>query len=184
MIRNKVRAFLLIVTLLASVNSHAGEQWSREKANSWYRNLPWLVGCNYIPSTAINQLEMWQADTFDLPTIDRELGWAHDLGFNSVRVFLHHLLWQDDRDGLVRRMGQFLDVADRHGIGVVFVPLDSVWDPSPRPGKQREPRPHVHNSGWVQSPGAEILKDPARQDELEGYIRGVVGRFKDDRRIH
>jgi hypothetical protein len=178
----------LILTALAltltTTPAAARERWSVEKAAAWDREQPWLVGCNYIPRTAINQLEMWQADSFDLPTIDQELGWAQGLGFNSIRVFLHHLLWQQDRDGLLRRMGQFLDVAARHKIGVVFVPLDSVWDPFPVPGKQRAPRPHVHNSGWVQSPGAEILGDAGRHDELEGYIKGVVGHFRDDKRIH
>jgi acetyl esterase/lipase len=159
-------------------------RWTAEQADAWGRAHPWLVGCNFTPSTAINQLEMWQADTFDLATIDRELGWAHDLGFNSVRVFLHDLLWTQDRPGLLRRMEQFLDSAAKHRIGVVFVPLDSVWDPSPRAGKQRAPRPHVHNSGWVQSPGAEILKDPARHDELAPYIRGLIGHFRGDARIH
>ncbi len=158
-------------------------RWSVERAAQWGREHPWLVGCNYIPATAINQLEMWQADTFDPKTIDRELGWAQGLGFNSVRVFLHHLPWQQDREGFLRRMDEFLAIADRHGIGVMFVPLDACWDPFPKAGKQRDPRPHVHNSGWVQCPGAEILKDPARHDELEGYIKGVVGRFRGDRRV-
>jgi hypothetical protein len=173
-----------IVMAIAGLPAQAGERWSVEKANAWQRELPWLVGCNYAPQTAINQLEMWQADTFDLSTIDRELGWAHDLGFNSVRVFLHDLLWEQDPDGLLKRMEQFLAVAAKHQIGVVFVPFDSVWDPFPRPGKQRAPRPHVHNSGWVQSPGIEILQDDARLDKLEGYVKGVIGHFKNDRRIH
>jgi hypothetical protein len=142
------------------------------------------VGCNYGPSTAINQLEMWQADSFDLKTIDRELGWAQDLGFNSVRVFLHHLLWEQDRDGFLRRMGQFLDAAEKHKIGVMFVLFDSVWDPNPTLGKQRAPRPHLHNSGWIQSPGARDLFDPSREKLLEDYVKGVVGHFKGDRRVH
>ena len=171
------------VTILAGP-APARERWTVEQAEAWARERPWLVGCNFIPSTAINQLEMWQADTFDPATIDRELGWAQDLGFNSVRVFLHDLLWTQDRDGFMRRMEQFLNLAEKHKIGVIFVPFDSVWDPNPQLGKQRPPRPHVHNSGWVQSPGAEALKDPARQDALEGYIKGVVGHFKNDRRIH
>ena len=41
----------------------------------------------------------------------------------------------------------------------------------------------MHNSGWVQSPGAEILADPSRQDELEGYVSRVIGRFRDDERV-
>ncbi len=184
------RCLLLPALLLALMAPFApaaetgSARWSNEKANNWYRRQPWLVGCNFIPSTAINQLEMWQADTWDPKTIDRELGWAEDLGFTSIRVFLHHLLWGQDRDAFLARMDEFLKIADRHGIGVMFVPLDAVWDPFPKPGRQREPRPHVHNSGWVQSPGAEILKDPARHDELKPYIQGVIVRFKNDPRVH
>lgn len=158
-------------------------QWTPEQANAWYAKQPWLVGCNFTPSTAINQLEMWQAESWDAKTIDRELGWAHDLGFTSARVFLHDLVWQQDRRGLLRRLEQFLAMADKHHIGVMFVLFDSVWDPFPKPGKQRAPYPHRHNSGWVQSPGQDILKDPARQDELKDYVQGVIGHFRNDRRV-
>lgn len=40
----------------------------------------WYFGANFIPSTAINQLEMWQKETFDPTTIDRELGFARKIG--------------------------------------------------------------------------------------------------------
>ena len=159
-------------------------QWTPEQANAWYAKQPWFVGCNFTPSTAINQLEMWQADTWDANTIDRELGWAHDFGFTSIRVFLHDLVWQKEHRGLLRRMEHLLGIAEKHQIGVMFVLFDSVWDPFPKPGKQREPYPHRHNSGWVQSPGQEILKDPARQEELKDYVQGVIGHFRNDRRVH
>ncbi|MEO5802546.1 MAG: 1,4-beta-xylanase [Verrucomicrobiota bacterium] len=159
-------------------------QWTLEQANTWHAKQPWFVGCNFSPSSAINQLEMWQADSWDPKTIDHELGWAHDLGFNSVRVYLHDLVWKQDAKGFLNRMEQFLDLADKHKIGVMFVLFDSVWDPHPKLGKQREPRPHIHNSGWVQSPGAEILGNPARHDELRNYVQGVLGHFRNDRRVH
>lgn len=158
-------------------------QWTPEQANSWYAAQPWLVGCNYTPSSAINQLEMWQAETWDPKTIDRELNWAHELGFTSMRVFLHDIVWKQDSKGFLNRMEQFLKIADKHQIGIMFVLFDGVWDPFPKAGKQREPRPHVHNSGWVQNPGADILKDPARQDELKDYVQGVIGHFRNDRRV-
>ncbi len=169
--------------IFASSAALARNRWTEKQANQWYKKQPWLVGCNFSPSTAINQLEMWQKETFDPVTIDRELGWAEELGFNSVRVFLHNLLWDQDRDGFLKRFEQFLKIADKHGIGVMVVPLDGVWDPHPKLGKQRDPRPHVHNSGWVQAPGAEILKDPARHDELRPYIVGLISRYRDDKRI-
>jgi hypothetical protein len=160
------------------------EQWSVERANEWYGQQGWLVGCNFAPSTAINQLEMWQARTFDPNTIDRELGWAQDLGFNSIRVFLHDLLWTRDAGGFIGRMEQFLEIADRHKIGVMFVLFDGVWDPFPHTDRQREPKPHVHNSGWVQSPGVQVLRDPARQEKLQGYVKGVMSHFRADKRVH
>ncbi len=183
-------ALLAVLTLAATgamprpARSQEPGPWPPERAAAWSREHPWLVGCNYIPSTAINQLEMWQADTFDPATIDRELGWAEGLGFNSIRVFLHDLLWEQDAPGFLARMDRFLAIADRHKIGVVFVVFDAVWDPAPQLGKQRDPKPGLHNSGWVQSPGARILADPARHDALKPYVAGVVGRFRADHRVH
>ena len=158
--------------------------WPIEKANTWLHDHFWLVGCNYTPSTAINQLEMWQADSFDIATIDRELGWAEGLGFNSLRVFLHDLPWEQDAAGFLTRIEQFLAVADRHKIGVVFVLFDGVWNPFPHVGKQPAPRPGLHNSGWVQSPGAKILADLGKHEGLKDYVQGIVGHFKADARIH
>lgn len=158
-------------------------RWSEQQANSWYQKQPWLVGCNYNPASAINELEMWQADTFDPQTIDKELGWAEGLGMNTVRVFLHDLLWQQDAEGFKKRLDQFLRIAAKHKIKPMLVLFDSVWDPFPELGKQRAPKPGVHNSGWLQSPGAKALTDPAQYPRLEAYVKGVVGAFANDDRI-
>jgi hypothetical protein len=185
---HKMHKTVAVILILLGVSSTAlaatAPAWPAKQANEWYASQPFLVGSNFITSTAINELEMWQADTFDLPTIERELGWAQGLGMNTMRVFLHNLLWQQDSAGFLRRMDQFLQVADKHHIRIMFVLLDSVWDPDPKLGKQRDPRPHVHNSGWVQAPGAEILKDEARWNrELKPYVAGVIGHFRNDKRI-
>ena len=172
---------LLLIVLCTGVE--ARDRWTADEAHAWYAKQPWLVGCNFSPSTAINQLEMWQADTFDPETIDRELGWAADIGFTIIRVYLHNLLWQQDSEGLLKRIDRFLEIAHKHGISVMLVPLDGVWDPQPKLGKQREPRPHVHNSGWLQAPGAEILGDPDRHDELKPYIVGLIRHFRNDKRV-
>lgn len=158
-------------------------RWAAERAVAWADGQPWLVGCNYIPSTAINQLEMWQADTFDPATIDRELGYARDLGFTSVRVFLHDLAWKDDPRGFLDRCDRFLAIADRYGIRTMPVLFDSCWHPVPRSGRQPAPLPHTHNSGWVQSPGVEALRDPAAHPHLRAYVDAVVRRFADDPRV-
>jgi len=158
-------------------------RWSEQKANDWYAQQSWLVGSNYIPKSAINELEMWQEATFDPVEIDRELGWAEGMGMNTMRVFLHDLLWQQDPAGFRRRIEQFLAIASRHHIRPLFVLFDSCWDPLPRLGPQHAPVPGVHNSGWVQSPGANALADPGQYPRLKEYVQGVVAAFAKDDRI-
>lgn len=170
----------------APVIEHSPErayQWSAERAAAWFEKNGWIAGCNYIPAYAINQLEMWQAETFDLTEIDKELSWAASLGFNTVRVFLHHLLWEQDRVGFRYRIDQFLDVANKYGIKTMLVLFDAVWDPNPKLGKQPEPKMNIHNSGWVQSPGFDVLNDVTRYDELRDYVQGIVQYFKNDERV-
>ena len=158
--------------------------WSAEQAWDWYRSQPWLVGCNYIPNTAINQLEMWQAETFDPETINRELGWAADrLGFNTVRVFLHDLLWEDDPAGLLSRVDQFLTISQKHAIRPLLVFFDDCWNKDAKLGRQPIPKPGVHNSGWVQSPGTAIVINPGAWDRLETYVQSVLKAFGHDPRI-
>lgn len=157
--------------------------WSTEKAKAWQEKTGWLVGCNYITSNAVNQLEMWQPETFDIDTIDRELSWAAALGFNTVRVFLHHILWYDDSEGFLKRIEQFLSIADKHGIKAMFVFFDAVWDPHPVAGAQREPQKGVHNSGWVQCPGFNILNDMNEHDTMKGYVQGIISHFRADERV-
>lgn len=157
--------------------------WTPQQARVWYAQLPWLVGANYAPATAINQLEMWQADSFDPATIDRELGWAQHLGMNTMRVFLHNLLWGQDAKGFQGRLEQFLAIAARHKIRPMLVLFDSCWDPEPKRGPQHAPTPGVHNSGWVQAPGRARLADKAQYGKLKEYVAGVVGAFARDGRI-
>jgi hypothetical protein len=181
-----LRAFVM-VGCLASVAQAGPEKsisrWTESHANEWYTHQPWLVGSNYIPATASNELEMWQAETFDPQRIDLELGWAEGIGLNTMRVFLHDLPWEQDAAGFQKRIDTFLSIAEKHHIKILFVLFDSCWDPNPRLGKQRDPRPGVHNSGWVQSPGAAALNDPAQVPRLEAYVKGVVGAFANDPRI-
>jgi len=173
----------LTLTLCAQARTPRPQRWSEKAANDWYAKQPWLVGSNYTPATAINELEMWQADTFDPQRIALELGWAESIGLNTMRVFLHDLPWQQDAKGFQQRIETFLQIADKHHIKPLFVLFDSCWDPRPELGRQHEPRPGVHNSGWVQSPGAGALSDPSQYPRLEAYVKGVVGSFAKDKRI-
>ena len=159
------------------------ERWSEARANDWYAAQPWLVGCNFIPSNAVNQLELWQAETFDPETIARELGWAADLGMNTVRVYLHDLLWADDAAGFLGRVDHFLSLAHERGIRTLLVLFDDCWHDAPRLGPQPEPTPGVHNSRWVMSPGSAAIRDKREWPRLEAYVRGVMRRFGGDERV-
>lgn len=172
--------FCLFLALAASAQP---TRWPEKKANDWYAAQPWLVGANYAPATAINELEMWQADSFDPAQIDKELAWAESLGMNTMRVFLHDLLWQQDAPGFRKRLDTFLAIAAKHKVRPMFVLFDSCWDPFPKSGRQRPPTPGVHNSGWMQSPGAQALQDKSQYPRLQAYVKGVVGAFANDNRI-
>jgi len=156
---------------------------SKEQANAWYARTGWLVGCNFTPSTAINQLEMWQKDTYDPNTIDRELGFAEGIGFNIVRVYLHYLVWQEDPNGFKARVDNFLGICAKHKIGVMFVLFDDCWNGNPQLGKQPEPKPGVHNSGWVQCPRFNEVNDESKYPVFEKYVNDLLVSFGKDKRV-
>lgn len=177
----------LLATLLAvAPMAHADDaaRWTPAQADAWYAKQQWLVGANYTTSNAINQLEMFQAETFDPEAIDRELRWAHEqFGMNTMRVYLHDLLWQQDPQGFLKRVDTFLSIAEKNGIRPMLVLFDSCWDPDPKLGPQHRPIPGVHNSGWVQSPSRHMLVDPANDKHFRDYVEGVVGAFANDKRV-
>ncbi|HEY1056203.1 MAG TPA: 1,4-beta-xylanase, partial [Emticicia sp.] len=174
---------LLLVLVLASFFASAQQRWTVEKANAWYAKQPQFVGANYIPNTAINELEMWQADTFDPATIDKELGWAEGLGMNIMRVFLHNIPYDTDKAGFISRINQFLEIADKHHIKIMFVLFDSCWNDNPKAGKQMEPIVGKHNSGWARCPGTKMLFDSRTWGSLEAYTKGIIGAFANDKRV-
>jgi len=176
-------ALLMTLGIFVMPSISWAQRWSESKADDWYSKQPWLVGANFISADAINQLEMWQADTFNPQEIDKELGWAQGLGMNTMRVFLHDLLWQQDAAAFQKRIDIFLGIAAKHHIRPIFVVFDSCWEPEPRLGPQHPPIPGVHNSGWVQSPGQSVLKDPTQRPRLKSYVEGLISAFGSDDRI-
>ena len=186
-ILNKLLLLFIALFIVLGCNpqpaNKAREVWSKERANEWYKKLGWLRGCNFIPSTAINQLEMWQAETFDTITIDRELGWAESIGLNAMRVFLHHAAWQSDSAGFKQRVGKYLTIANRHGIATIFVLFDDCWNPTYKTGKQPEPKRGIHNSGWIRDPGDLLYSDTTLIVKLEEYVKDMLRSFASDNRI-
>lgn len=197
---NKRSTFIIILILLlfqlsivschnknsTSTNKKEGEiagKWSVEKANNWSINKPWLRGANFNPSSAINQLETWQKETFDRQTINKELGWAEDIGLNCMRVYLHHAAWEVDNSGFKNRMKEYLTIADKHGIVTIFVFFDDCWNPTYKTGKQPLPKPGVHNSGWVRDPGELLFMSDNLTPILETYVKDILMTFQNDKRI-
>lgn len=179
-------AFVFAVALIhptPAIAQPSSGRWSEQKANEWYAQQPWLVGANFIPSDAINELEMFQAATFNPSLNEKELGLAESIGMNTVRVFLQDQLWQQDPEGFKKRLDAFLAIAAKHHIKPLLVLFDSCWETDPHLGPQHPPIPGVHNSGWVQSPGKRELLDKAYEPKLRAYVEGVVGSFAGDARI-
>lgn len=187
---------LLVMLLLAGMfaspvqarqkkdNAVVASRWSEEKANAWYAQLPWMSGCDYIPATAINQIEMWSKDTYDHKQIDKELGWAEELGFNTMRVFLSSVVYAHDPDGLKSRMDDFLSVCASHGIRPMFVFFDDCWNAESSYGKQPAPKPGIHNSGWVRDPSMSLRKDTVTlYKSLGKYVKDILTTFGQDKRV-
>jgi hypothetical protein len=165
------------------INKLSKEKWDKDKINEWYDNLPWMIGCNYIPSNAINQLEMFQTDTFDPERIDLELGWAQELGFNTLRIYLHFLLWKAGFQGLKNRIDRLLNICDSHGMKVLFVLFDDCWQQDPEVGIQPDPIPGIHNSGWAASPGRKRVLEDDYYPELQQYIQDLLKNYANNRSI-
>jgi hypothetical protein len=178
-----VTALLCCFVVLQLQAQTSGQRWSTQKANTWYAKQGWLRGCNYQPATAINQLEMFQPETFDTATINKELGWAEGLGLNVMRVYLHHLLWTADKEGFKKRLDTYLRISSKHGIKTLFVIFDDCWNDTAWVGQQPAPKPGVHNSGWVRDPGTMLFRYPDTIKVLEAYVKDLLTSFKNDPRI-
>lgn len=160
--------FLLVTLLILCkcVNVEVdGARWTPEQANAWYTEQPWYFGANYVPSSAVNEIDMWQ--TNDKSTMERELGWASEINMNIMRVFLHVLFYQQDAVAFYKKMDDFLTLADRLNIKIIFVLFDECWRPDPVLGPQPDPIPGQHNSQWVRCPGQAWLLDQSKWPSLK-----------------
>ncbi|CAL1520443.1 cellulase family glycosylhydrolase [Chitinophaga sp. MM2321] len=181
------RFFTLLIIVISLLQMGCAQEertvWSKEKAEQWYAGQGWLRGSDFIPSTAVNQLEMWQAATFDTTTINRELGYAASIGLNSMRVYLHHLAWLTDPEGFKKRVDTYLSIANGHGISTMFVLFDDCWNKEYHAGTQPAPRTGIHNSGWVQDPGPALQRNITLTDTLERYVKDILTTFGKDSRV-
>ena len=175
---------LTVFALCAANISHlaARERWTPKQANEWYNAQPYRAGVNFIPSYAINSIEFWSKESFDINVIDRELKLASSIGFNFVRVFLNDLVWHDDPKGLEERIDKFLECADKYNIAVSFTFFTNGGKNDGKLGKQPEPN-NTHNSGWKKTPSLEILADTSKWDYMKQYVQSISKRYANDRRV-
>lgn len=161
------------------------DRWTETDAKDWWRARPWVCGFNFLPSTSVNFIEMWHADTFDMEAIERELGWAAEIGFNAIRVNLPFLGWVKDRDGLFDRFDRLMGAAKARGISTAPCLFDDCGFGGEEPvwAAQQDPVPGIHNSRAVASPGRAAVLDPELRSSLQAYVRDVIGSYRDDERV-
>lgn len=180
----KILYFICAFCCLTACHSSQTEyRWSEEKANAWYAAQAWPVGCDYVPAYAGNQIQMWQSETWDAQAIDRELGWAESLGLNSVRIFLHHKVWEAEPEAYFNHLEAFLSIAEKHGISVLMTLFTNGGSEARFVGEKIAPVPGIHNSIWAQTPGISMVNDSSRWHEIETYEKAVLEHFRTDRRI-
>lgn len=176
---------LALFTGCAKKDTVRNERWTKEKAQAWWSAQEWPVGCNYVPSYAINQFEFWQEETFDPEVIDSELALAEDLGFNTLRIYLHEQLWYADKLGFKSRIDKFLNMAQAHGMKLIITFFTNGGNHTKefKLGPQPEAIPGIHNSNWIPSPGKAVIDDPSSWPKLKEYVQDILRTYKDDDRI-
>lgn len=106
--------------------------------------------------------------------IDQELKWARDLGFSKLRVFLHIAPYIKDSTQYIKDIFAFLAVAKSRGHHVIPVLFDDCWKGNWEDGDQPDPVPGLHNSQWVQCPGAATVEESA----LKSYVVDIMTSFR------
>lgn len=177
-------ALSLGICIAGPKKSTAGERWSEEKANAWYKSKPWPVGCVFIPSYAGTPVEFWGAEYFNPEVLDKELALAEGLGFNTIRLFLADIVWQTDHDGFMDRLEKTIALADKHGLSILMTFYTNGGTiKNPYVGPQPQPAEGIHNSVWMSSPGRDIVNNPAKWGIIEKYQKEIMTKYKDDSRI-
>lgn len=177
----------LLVVLFFSHTANAQEnRWSEERANNWYQSVGWLNGVNYIPSDALNYTAMWDKTSFNPKLIDKELALAESIGINSVRFIMQYAVYEDDPQYFLNTLDKFLKICEKHKIVAMPTFFDDCafgTNRDPKIGKQPEPLEGWFFWAWSPSPGHQMVVDQREHPKLEKYVKDVLTRFKNDKRI-
>jgi hypothetical protein len=188
-------------TAMAAAMLFAGDNvpWTKEKAWRWYNDQPWIRGCNYMPASAANRMDMWQEygsrERFE--EMDRELKIASDIGFNTVRVLLEENgfgAWYYEHDHFMKNFEKFLQLCDKYGIRAIVVlgndcsrpkALWSIPKPGPRPcdwGYHGARKQSQHGS-FPGMMGYTSLDDPELRPKFFRMCEEIMTKYRDDDRI-
>jgi LysM repeat protein/peptidoglycan/xylan/chitin deacetylase (PgdA/CDA1 family) len=93
-----------------------------------------IVGVNY-EGYDDRAWHMWAEDKFDLALIEKDFRKAHQVGFNTVRLFVQTPLEQDIRGGNFDRLDWVLELANRYKLAVLLALNDDHSANLPDNGK-------------------------------------------------
>ena len=173
-----------------------GTRWSEEKAWKWYNSRPWLRGCNYMSADCANRIDQWQSLGFEerLQTTDEELALAASTGFNTIRIILEFIVWDQEHDSFMERFDRYLETAAKHGISCMVVfgndcmpPKNEFWKPL-QLGEQHYDwgyhggRKYSQHSRFS-AVGYHLLDEPELALRHYEWVREIMTAYRDDERI-
>ena len=140
------------------------------------------VGSNYTPAYCVNQVQMWH--DFRPEVIDRELAAAQRyFGLNTLRVYLHNIPYDAEKETFLANIEQFLVICQRHGIRPGFTFFDdchrhegiSLDSPT-------EPVKGYHNGRWAACP-QDRERTPENLPKFQAYVQDVIRAHARDERV-
>ena len=145
-----------------------------------HRTSRW-VGANYTPAGCVNAVQLWHE--FPAEVIQRELAAAKEhFGITSLRVYLHNIPFDAEKDRFLQRIEEFLALCDRHGIKPGFVFFDDCWNHEGITLRSRPPVKGRHNGRWAACP-QDVQRTEEKLPELKRYIQDVVRAHRRDGRV-
>lgn len=98
-------------------------RWTENEIKAWYDALPWLRGCNFLPSNCVNRLDMWQSYKRNehLETADRELALCNETGFNTVRLWLNFDVYYKEPEEFMNTLESYISLSAKHNQAVMIV---------------------------------------------------------------
>lgn len=171
--------------------------WSKAKANDWYANMPWMRGCNYMPPECANRIDMWQSLNFERNLQSMELDFAlmQTIGFNSIRVILEFIVWDQEHDTFMANFERFLALAAKYDI-MVMVCFANDCDRLRYNYPPKKLGPQTYDIGYHggKKPLEENLSgfpfryypeldDPETAERFYAMVREIISRYAADPRI-